>query len=45
MWKRKDSSYANALGLEGGLMEIFRGIDQDVKQALNPYRKMALGVV
>ena len=44
MWKRKDSSYANALGLEGGLMEIFRGIDQDVKQALNPYRKMAIGV-
>jgi len=45
LWKRKDSSYANALGLEGGLMEIFRGIDQDVKQALNPYRKLAMGVV
>ena len=44
LWKRKDSSYANALGLEGGLMEIFRGIDQDVKQALNPYRKLAIGV-
>jgi len=44
LWKRKDSSYANALGLEGGLMEIFRGIDQDVKQALSPYRKIAIGV-
>lgn len=39
MWKRKDSSYANAVGLEGGLMEIFRGADQDVKQAIRPYRK------
>ena len=44
LWKRKDSSYANALGLEGGMLEIFRGVDQDVKQALNPYRKMAIGV-
>jgi hypothetical protein len=45
MWKRKDSSFANAIGLEGGLMEIFRGVDQDVKQAVRPYRKMAMGVV
>lgn len=45
MWKRKDSSFANAVGLEGGLMEIFRGVDQDVKQAVRPYRKMAMGVV
>ena len=45
MWKRKDSSFANAVGLEGGLMEIFRGADQDVKQAVRPYRKMAMGVV
>jgi hypothetical protein len=44
MWKRKDSSYANAIGLEGGLLEIFRGIDQDVKQAVRPYRKIAIGV-
>ena len=44
MWKRKDASYANAIGLEGGLMEIFRGIDQDVKQAIRPYRKIAMGV-
>jgi hypothetical protein len=45
MWKRKDSSFANAIGLEGGLMEIFRGVDQDVRQAVRPYRKMAMGVV
>ena len=44
LWKRKDSSYANAIGLEGGLMEIFRGADQDVKQAIRPYRKLAIGV-
>jgi hypothetical protein len=45
MWKRRDSSFANAVGLEGGLMEIFRGIDQDVKQAVRPYRKISLGVI
>ena len=45
MWKRKDSSFASSVGLEGGLMEIFRGVDQDVKQAVRPYRKMAMGVV
>jgi len=45
LWKRKDSSFANAVGLEGGLMEIFRGVDQDVKQAVRPYRKLAMGVV
>jgi len=45
MWKRRDSSFANAVGLEGGLMEIFRGIDQDVKQAVRPYRKIAMGVI
>ena len=45
LWKRKDSSFASSVGLEGGLMEIFRGADQDVKQAISPYRKMAMGVV
>ncbi len=44
MWKRKDSSFANAIGLEGGIMEVFRGVDQDVRQAIQPYKKLAMGV-
>ena len=44
MWKRKDSSFAIAIGLEGGIMEVFRGVDQDVRQAIQPYKKLAMGV-
>ena len=45
MWKRKDASFANAVGLEGGIMEIFRGVDTDVRQAVRPYRKLVMGAV
>lgn len=46
IWKRKDSAFANEIGVpEAGQMIIFKGgLDGDVKLLLNPYRKMAMGV-
>ena len=38
LWKRKDSSFATIIGVpEVGTMNIFRGLDLDVKLLLEPY--------
>ena len=44
LWKRKDSAFASVVGLPDGSMQIFKGMDADVKLLLSPYRKAALGV-
>ena len=45
VWKRKDSAFANRIGMpQGGEMLIFTGIDPDVKLMLSGYRKAPLGV-
>ncbi len=43
LWSRRDSGFANEVGfLETGRMVTFKGIDDDVKQLLGPYRKIAI---
>ena len=44
LWKRKDSGFASTTGLpQTGTFGVFRGMDPDVKQLLNPYRKLSVG--
>ena len=46
LWKRKDSGFASQVGFaEIGQMSVWSGgLDPDVKQMLNPYRKMAFAI-
>ena len=39
LWKRKDSAFANTVGFPDGTMQVFSGLDSDVKMLLSPYRK------
>ncbi len=38
LWTRRLSGFANSIGLPDGSMQVFRGIDPDVRMMLDPYR-------
>lgn len=41
LWQRRNSGFANTVGLpETGMITTFRGLDDDVKRLLNPYRRL-----
>ena len=45
LWKRKDSGFATEIGMpETGQLQVFRGLDSDVKRLLDPYRKLPVGI-
>lgn len=45
LWKRREASFASTVGfIDTGQMMTWKGIDDDVKLMLAPFRKIALGV-
>lgn len=41
LWQRRNSGFATTVGLpETGMLTVFRGLDDDVKLMLNPYRRL-----
>ena len=41
LWQRRNSGFATTVGLpELGMITTFRGLDDDVKHMLNPYRRL-----
>ena len=45
LWKRKESAFANVIGTPDGQMTVFRGLDDDVKFMLKPYRTKLLRII
>lgn len=40
LWQRRNSGFASEVGFDTGTMMVFRNMDPDVKQMLNPYRRL-----
>ncbi len=44
LWKRREASFASQIGFQDvGIVQTFRGLDQDVKLFLNPFKKLSIG--
>lgn len=43
LWTRKDSAFANSIGFGENVTNVRPGLDKDVKELLNTYRKIPMG--
>ncbi len=44
LWKRREAAFASQIGFQDvGIVQTFRGLDQDVKLFLNPFKSLSIG--
>lgn len=45
LWKRKESSFANVIGTPDGSVQVFRGMDSDVKMLLQDFKQDSISFI